>query len=83
MNSPRTVVVTGTSSGIGAATAALLSDGGWRVVGIDRRAGEAPLDVSLACDLGDPEAIDRAAATIGGPIHGMVNVAGVPGSFDG
>ena len=83
MNAPRTVVVTGTSSGFRAAAAALLADGGWRVVGIDRRAGEAPLDAFVTCDLGDPDAIDRAVATIGGPVHGLVNVAGVPGSFDG
>ena len=56
MNAPRTVVVTGTSSGIGAAAAALLADGGWRVVGIDRRAGDVPIYVARA---------DKAAEVLG------------------
>lgn len=83
MNARGTVVVTGTSSGIGAATANLLSEQGWRVIGLDRRAGDTPLDTFLACDLTEPDAIDRAVAAIDGPIHGLVNVAGVPGSLDG
>jgi len=79
----RTVVVTGTGSGIGAATAALLAQRGARVVGLDLREGATPLAAFHRCDLGDPAAIDRAVAAVEGPLHGLANVAGVPGSLDG
>lgn len=79
----RRIVVTGTASGIGAATAALLAERGAQVVGLDRRAPAHGIGRFVACDLADPASIDAAVAAIEGPVHGLANVAGVPGSFDG
>ena len=79
----KTIVVTGASSGIGAATAALLTGRGARVVGLDRNGEGEGLHAFHWLDLTDRLSIDAALAAIDGPLHGLANVAGVPGSFDG
>lgn len=82
--SGRRILVTGAASGIGAAAAARLAADGAEVVGLDRWPGEADAVASwIACDLGDPAAIARAADEVlaGGELHGLVNAAGVPGSL--
>ena len=81
----RTVLVTGCSSGIGAATAALLRDRGWTVLPTARK----PEDLDalradgyspLPLDLSDPASVDQAArdalALAGGAIGALVNNAG-------
>jgi NAD(P)-dependent dehydrogenase (short-subunit alcohol dehydrogenase family) len=81
----RTVLVTGCSSGIGAATATLLRDRGWQVFPTARKpedldalraAGFAP----IALDLADPASIESAArdllARTGGTLGALVNNAG-------
>ena len=79
----KTIVVTGASSGIGAATAALLSERCARVIGLDRNGNGARLHAFHRLDLTDPASIDSALGAIDEPLHGLANVAGVPGSFDG
>ena len=74
-----THVVSGSASGIGRATAALLREQGHRVIGIDLREGEG---VDVAVDLGTPEG--RAAAVAGvqaltDVVHGLVPAAGLAG----
>lgn len=81
--SGKRIVVTGASSGIGRATADLLIERGAKVVALDRRDTQSPDMTFVACDLSDAGAIDRAAEQIEGPLHGLANVAGVPGSADG
>jgi NAD(P)-dependent dehydrogenase (short-subunit alcohol dehydrogenase family) len=76
----RRIVVTGSASGIGAATADLLLKRGAEVLGLDIREGGDPAVEFRKCDLADPEEIDRVLAGIEGPIHGLANVAGLPGS---
>lgn len=86
MGSARRVVVTGAASGIGAALAARLVDGGHRVIGVDRTGTGVPAGVrTVTCDLTDPaataraaEEITRAVSTTG--LHGIAAVAGVPGT---
>ena len=78
----RRVVVTGCASGIGAATASLLQERGAYVIGLDVNEADAGISEFIACDLTDLVNIDSAVAAIKGPIHGLANVAGVPGSFD-
>jgi NAD(P)-dependent dehydrogenase (short-subunit alcohol dehydrogenase family) len=73
------VVVTGAASGMGAATAGLLVALGAEVVAIDVRPTELAVKESLEVDLRDRAAIDRAAATIGGPVDAVFSVAGLPG----
>jgi NAD(P)-dependent dehydrogenase (short-subunit alcohol dehydrogenase family) len=76
----RTVVVTGSASGIGAATAARLRDEGHRVIGVDIR------DAEVVADLGTPrgrrDAVERVSEVAGGAIDGLVTCAGLPGLSD-
>jgi NADP-dependent 3-hydroxy acid dehydrogenase YdfG len=55
----KTAVVTGASSGIGAATVVLLRREGVRVVGGARRAERIDADVALEVDVTDPESCER------------------------
>ena len=66
----RTVVVTGSASGIGAATASLLRQRGATVV---------EADVATGCDVTDEGAVDRLFAGIDGRLDGVVHAAGVAG----
>jgi 3-oxoacyl-[acyl-carrier protein] reductase len=70
----RVAVVTGGASGIGRATAALLTGRGFDVVVFDKN-GEFPVDVS------DADSVARAMEELGrsfGPVDVLVNAAGVP-----
>jgi NAD(P)-dependent dehydrogenase (short-subunit alcohol dehydrogenase family) len=77
----RTVVVTGSASGMGAATKARLEAAGERVIGVDLSSAE------VAADLGSPEgrraAIDEIDRQAGGAIDGLVTFAGIPGLTNG
>lgn len=75
--------MTGSNSGIGAATAALLRARGARVIGLDLKGDGTGLDRFQRGDLADPDSIESALGAVGPPLHGLANVAGVPGSFDG
>jgi NAD(P)-dependent dehydrogenase (short-subunit alcohol dehydrogenase family) len=68
----RTVLVTGASSGIGAACAVRMRDRGWRVVAGVRREGSAPEGTEeVLVDVTDPPALDFAE------LDGLVNNAGI------
>jgi len=68
----RTVLITGASSGIGAACAIRLRDRGWRVLAGVRREGTAPEGTQeLLVDVTDPPAVKLDG------LHGLVNNAGV------
>ncbi|MBU6251044.1 MAG: SDR family NAD(P)-dependent oxidoreductase [Cyanobacteria bacterium REEB417] len=79
-----TVLITGASSGIGAATARLLLRRGWRVIAAARRLeAMAPLAAAgaivLPLDIGDPRSREQLAGTVGerfGPLDALVNNAG-------
>lgn len=73
----RTVVVTGSASGMGAATKARLEADGQRVIGVDLR------DAEVVADLSTPDgrqaAIDGVAQRVDGAIDGLVTWAGLSG----
>ena len=80
-HSGRTYILTGVSSGVGAAVAADLTARGARIIGIDRVEPKTALAAFHRCDLADPALIDATIAAITDPIDGLVNIAGVPGSL--
>jgi len=82
----RRVVVTGCASGIGEHVARQLTELGAEVVGLDIRAreerdseGQPALQLKEfhEVNLADPASIDEAAASIGGQVDALFNVAGV------
>lgn len=66
-----TVVVTGSASGIGAATRARLEADGQRVIGVDVR------DAEVIADLSTPDGRAAAVAAITEPLDGLVTCAGL------
>ncbi|MEJ6511870.1 MAG: SDR family oxidoreductase [Actinomycetota bacterium] len=72
-----TIVVTGSGSGIGAATTARLRSDGHTVIGVDLRGAE------IEADLGTPEgrqsAIKAVGEACGGVLDGLVTCAGIAG----
>lgn len=73
----RTIVVTGSASGMGAATKARLEAAGDRVIGVDVK------DADVVADLGTAEgrqaAIDAVTELSGGAVDGLVTWAGLAG----
>src|SRR3954453_7889722 len=78
--SGKTAIVTGASSGIGAATVRALREAGVRVVGGARRVERIDADVALPLDVTDEASsvafVDAAIAEVGG-IHILLNNAGL------
>ena len=73
----RTALVTGASSGIGAACAARLVGAGWRVFAGVRRVGDAPAGTEeILLDVTDGNQV-RAAAERVAQLDGLVNNAGI------
>lgn len=78
----KTYVVTGVSSGVGAAVANDLMTRGARIIGVDRVEPKTRLAGFHQCDLTDCDQVDAVLAALAAPIDGLVNVAGVPGSME-
>ncbi len=76
--SPKTAVVTGASSGIGAAVVHRLLAGGWHVTGMSRRAPEFadPGFTWVEADLADFPRIDEQATSLGA-VDAVVHAAGL------
>lgn len=71
----RTAVVTGAGSGIGKATAELLTERGYRVIGVDLKGGEVEADLSTP--EGRQQAAKDAIAAADGTIDVVVAAAGI------
>ncbi|GAB3397490.1 MULTISPECIES: SDR family oxidoreductase [Amycolatopsis] len=70
-----TVAVTGSASGIGAATATRLRDAGHRVIGVDLRSADVPAD--LAATEGRTAAVEGVLDRCDGVLDGLVACAGL------
>ncbi|NWE86478.1 SDR family NAD(P)-dependent oxidoreductase, partial [Pseudomonas edaphica] len=76
----KTLIVTGVASGIGAELARLARFQGATVIGVDRHEPQLTLDGFFQADLGDPVSIDALVARLPARVHGLCNIAGVPGT---
>jgi NAD(P)-dependent dehydrogenase (short-subunit alcohol dehydrogenase family) len=76
----KTIVITGSSSGIGAETARLLRLQGARVIGVDRNDPMITLDGFVKADLSEQSTIDAAVKQLPERIDALCNIAGVPGT---
>jgi NAD(P)-dependent dehydrogenase (short-subunit alcohol dehydrogenase family) len=74
------IVITGAASGIGAATAALFSDRGWRTAGLDLR--PSATDLSLTCDVTDTAAVRSAIDAITGQFGGIAAAVTAAGYYE-
>lgn len=74
----KTLIVTGASSGIGAATAALAAAQGAEVIGVDIVPPREPVGRFFEADLSDPASIDRLVSALPKGAHGLANIAGLP-----
>lgn len=73
-------IVTGASTGIGAATVARLVAAGREVISLDIAAPPPGVAAHHHCDLADPASIEAVAAALDGTYASLLNVAGVPGT---
>lgn len=74
----RHAVVTGVSSGIGAAVAARLLDEGWRVTGLSRTAPAPRPGLGwVGADLSRPGEVAGAVDGVAGPVDALVHAAGL------
>ena len=76
----KTIVVTGSASGIGARTAELCAQLGAEVIGIDRNAGGPSLSGFIKGDLSSAPGIAAIAGQLPGRIDALCNVAGLSGA---
>ena len=73
------VVVTGSASGMGEATAQILVELGAEVIGLDVKPTSVAVAKSIEVDLRDPHSIAASVEAIGSPIDSLFSVAGLPG----
>jgi len=76
------IIVSGSSSGIGAACVALHLAAGDDVVSLDIKPAPPGVSRHITCDLTEPASIAAALSALDGRYDALLNVAGVPGTVD-
>lgn len=76
------IVLTGGSTGIGAATARVLANAGREIISLDIKPAPQEASTHYHCDLSDPNSIDSTLEKLKGNYASLLNVAGVPGTVD-
>jgi NAD(P)-dependent dehydrogenase (short-subunit alcohol dehydrogenase family) len=71
------VIVTGAASGMGEATARIITERGGEVHALDVNPPRVKVARFVRTDLSDSASIDAAVAEIGGPVHALFNCAGL------
>ncbi len=74
---PPVIVISGGSSGIGAAIAERLLSKECELWNLDRVSATMPGIHDISCDLADPDSIDHAVNQLPDTVHGLINAAGV------
>ncbi|MCJ0764838.1 coniferyl-alcohol dehydrogenase [Variovorax terrae] len=74
----KTLVITGASSGIGAATAALATSYGAQVIAVDINRPAQAAGEFIQADLSDRASIDQLIGRLPSSIDGLANIAGLP-----
>lgn len=72
------IAVTGSASGIGERTVALLKEKGATVIGFDRTERTDNVDEFHQVELTDPSSIGAAIGGVSGTVNGLCNIAGIP-----
>ena len=78
MFSEKTIVITGASSGIGAASARLLAAKGAKIIALDLKEPETGDYKYIPVDFTDLESVNYAASQIPEQVDALCNIAGVP-----
>ncbi len=74
------ILLTGASTGIGAATATIFAENGAEIVSLDIKEAPEHSNKHIYCDLSNPSAIDEAIEKLEGTFDALLNIAGVPGT---
>jgi NAD(P)-dependent dehydrogenase (short-subunit alcohol dehydrogenase family) len=74
----KTIIVTGSASGIGHETARLLTAQGARVLGVDLNRNFDHVEEFYRADLSDPRAIEALVEALPDNVDGIANIAGLP-----
>lgn len=67
-------IISGASAGIGAETAAMLADDGWKILCLSRRPSPVPSAIHIRCDFADPSSLAAACAALGPALDGAQRV---------
>ena len=69
-------MITGAGGGLGGAVVAVFAEAGWRVVGVDRRAGDGIVEADLTSAAGARAAVAQATGDADAPLRAVAHLVG-------